>query len=428
MKLKNMMAMFGLVVCAASLVVGCGKEKSSDSAGTSTSSAAVAKSDSAVSSDSVVAKSDSAGASTSGAAVAKSDSAVSSDSAAAKKVVVEPCILDGSDVAILCDCRKDAARPEFKKMNEFGLKALDQVLPKIDELAALKDLIRKQAAEVGTEKGVRWMAITVGAIGKYELGKPIAFPEIGIAAAVNKASAMAYVEEVKKMVQGLPDAEEALKELKANLEVVEAEIEGCKACRLEFKGQAAEGLKMFQVSHLSPCWGWLGDELFLAASNEEQFAKLVNLYRDGKGASTSVSFDKSLFSCVVVRPGALVAQYVGDDVLGNLPGGAAFVKGLTNLRLSVGFSDDGKSLGYKISVDSDDKETARELSGQGQAFLGMAKAAVAGKEESEMSEEDKLAKSVLDSVKLDGLSLSAAIPVDFLLRQMEKEVKKLPSL
>jgi len=368
MKMMKSVAWLGLSVCAATLIVGCGGKKAA-----------------------------------------------------------EPAVPEGSALAMLCDYRLDAQRPEFKKMAASTLKALDLLS---DEMKGLKAVIEKQVAAVGTPEGARWCVLSVGDVDKYEFGKPFRAPDVGVAIAAPKAAAETSWAEIKKALLSQKDAKEGLDEFAKNADVVDAEIAGCKAQKLVFKGEAEKELKENKVSNVVPCMAWLGDDLLLAASSEKGLADLIALYRDGKGAA-AIAFDRKMCSIVVPAPGKLAAKFADDEMLGGVPGGAAFVKGLTDFRVTYGFSADGKNLEYTTSVMSADEKTAQQLREQATGLLALGKMAFADKKPAEMSGEEKLGKLAIDSVKIEGkadLRLSASIPVDAVLGSVEDTVRKLPSL
>lgn len=331
----------------------------------------------------------------------------------------EPAVLDGSVAAIRCDYRMDAKRPAFQKIAETTL-ALLKDLPK--EAEVLKGIIEKNVKAVGTPDGVQWCALSVGEV-EMPGEKGIVIPDIAFALAAKRS--LELEAEVKKLVK-----EQGGKEVEDAFAVEDADIAGCKACRLVLKGEAKKELDDNKVANLSLCWAWLNnDSLLLAASNEKTLAALIALYRDGKGASAKFAFDKSMLSFVLPEPGKQVAKFASDDDLKAVPGGAKVAKGLTDLRLSYGFSADGNNLDVRLSVQTGDEKVAKDLRDQANGLLAMAKMGLKTDEKS--SDEEKFAAEAVNAVKIEGTSdiaVSISLPLEGVLKQLNDAPKKLGKL
>lgn len=329
---------------------------------------------------------------------------------------------EGTAAALMLDYREAAKVPQFKQEMQKSLASVADMLPK--ELAGLKPLLERQ----NVANGLKWCVLTVGNVSKFEEGKPVRVPDVGLAVALPKADGEACRAEIEKALDSSDELKEAKKELQAGVEIADAEIAGCKAWKLVFKGDAVQALKAAKLENLAPCGAWLGEDLFLAASNEKALADLIALHRDGAGASGKFAFGKALCCGIVAEPGRLAAQQLDDDDLKGAPGGAAFIKSLTDLRLTVGLSEDGKRITYAASVMTGDAKVAKELREQVTGLLAMGKMGMAaGEQNGAPSDDAALAKALFDSVKIEGeadIRVSFSLPLDQLMGRMKKEIKK----
>lgn len=336
-----------------------------------------------------------------------------------------PALPEGASVAVLNDARQVARQPAFKQMVASAVKSFDLLPP---ELAGIKPTLEKQANAIGTDEGLRWSVLSVGEIDKFEFGKPYRAPDVALATAIKKTVFDAFYAEVEKAILAQKDAKDFLEELKKNVAVADFEVAGCKAKKLVFKGDAEKELKENKVSNVSPCMAWLGEDLMLAATSEKGLADQIALYRDGKGASAKSAFAAAPVSLLVPEVGKLVAKFVDDEMLGSVPGGPAFVKGLTNLSFAYGFSADGKNLDYTLSVATADEKTAKEIRDQLTGLLALGKMGLKGDGKEKVSDEQKLALAVLDSIKIggtNGITISATVPVEELVKQLNDAPKTL---
>lgn len=363
MKMTKFRALFGLAACAAVMFTGCGKSDAAKQ----------------------------------GAEARK---------AAAPKVY-EPAVPANAEAALICDYRTVNKNPGFKQL-VAGYAKLADLIP--DEQAELKATFKTALDNAQKDEGGGWAVLACSLPAKFDPeAMPVAVPDIYLALSSSaKMDEKKLGDDAKKTLEEIvkaagDDAEKIQKDVK----VEDAEIAGSKAYRLALQGDSKQMLDT-TTANLAPCWAVLDGQVLLAASNEKALSSLIALYGKGEGKSSAFSFKGKMMSLQVPKVGEIACRYGTASGFEGFPGGIEGVRKCSGLVFETGFASDGKTLDFDLALELGDAKVAGEARDQINGLLAMAKMGIGMKKASEMSEDDKLAKKVLDAFKVGGTTGIAA--------------------
>lgn len=338
------------------------------------------------------------------------------------KKAAEPLVPAADDVALVCDYRNMRKSSVMKTLMDFAKTRL-AALPEAERAEALK---RIDAFEDG--QGIGWAVLSCSLPEKFEPGKlPMPYPDIHLV--LSRESGFgnpktldldeASVTRVIKMIA--ENGSEADRQTLEDCTVEETTVAGIRAFRLAFSGNTRKKLDA-NVLNFSPCWSVLDGKLALMSSNEKALAKLIDLYRTGEGKSNDFNLSGKFMSLQLPKAGSIVCRYAPEDNLSGFPGGVEALRKCSGLVVDVGTSPDGESIVMSAALEVGNEELAGLIRDQINGFLAMGKMGVAMKPESRLTEEEKLGKKLLESVKVEGttgISISLSVPGADVLQSMQ---------